>query len=178
MCKMHMFWDRQLTYHENNQAEEYTQYQQEHECSISDYNTEHDIVVEDYNRQQTEEHRAQHEQQDGHYLSANALVLKLAQHTQWANVRRLYDRPQTEDQRGYTADHHTTEKHARIEHKGHIGADVLHHVAYEVTHAYRGSRADYATDQPEQSRFQAEEQVEILAMIARRLEHSNLCFAA
>src|SRR6266446_4668895 len=131
MREMHMFWDRQFAYRENNQAEEHTQYQKEHECSISDYNTEHDIVVEDYNRQQTEEHRAQHEQQDGHYLSANALVLKLAQHTQWTNVRRLYDRQQTEDQRVFFTDPPTTEKHATIEHKGHIGADGLHHVAYE-----------------------------------------------
>ena len=97
---------------------------------------------------------------------------------QRTDVRRLDDRQQAEDQRGHAADNHTVENHSAIQHKGDVGAKVLHQVAYEVTHPRRGCRPHNPADQPQQARFQTKEQVEVLAMIPRRFQHCNLCLAA
>ncbi len=73
---------------------------------------------------------------------------------------------------------YSADDHAGIQHKGYIGAKVFQQAADEVTHAYRGGGPDNAADQSEQTRFHTKEEVEILAMIASRFEHSNLCLPA
>src|SRR5579884_286790 len=159
---------------EDHQPEEDAQDAQEDERAIDRADAQRHIAQDD-DRHRAEQDREQQQQTNGQRDTARAAFGQFANHVERANVGCLHNRHQAKDERGEEANHDTAHDGERVKHKGDVQLEkLLHQIAHYITDADSRARADSAADQAQQAGLQPEEQVEIGAAIARRLEHGNL----